>query len=192
MTGHVSDTSQAYDPVSMALHWIVAGLVFVVGGIGLLFGLIPPGKVFWLNIHALIGMVLLLAVLVRVAWRLRHPAPPTARLVSSTEAAFAGAVHLLLYAGLVVIPIIGLVSFIYHARTFDLGFVRFTPVNPGDKSIYHPTQVAHIWMAYGFFGLIALHGAAALWHAWVRRDGTLNRMLPPRFPAFRATRKQPE
>jgi cytochrome b561 len=167
-----------YDRASIIYHWIVALLVIAVGAIGLLFDTLRPYKAAMLNIHALLGLFLYLLVLLRLTNRLTKPAAPPVAGASEAMTRLATAMHALLYAFLVAIPGIGLVSFIWHARTFNLGFASFTPVPVGAKAIYHPTQVVHIWMAYVFMAAISLHALAALWHHYIKRDDTLSRMAP--------------
>ena len=51
-------------------------LVVVVGVLGLLHDSWPkPTKAFWINIHALIGILLWLLLLARFGYRLRHTPP---------------------------------------------------------------------------------------------------------------------
>ena len=41
----------------------------------------------------------------------------------------------------------------------------------------HALEEAHEWIGNAFYAVIAVHALAALWHQFVRRDGTLRRML---------------
>jgi cytochrome b561 len=87
-------------------------------------------------------------------------------------------VHLLLYALLIVIPILGIITFIWHGRVFDFGLFQINPGVKADKTVFHPTEDWHGYIAYVLFGLAGLHALAALWHHFVRKDGVLRRMLP--------------
>ncbi len=167
-----------YDAGEIVLHWMIAVLVLVVGAIALLWGSFRPYKPMMLNLHALLGLLMYALILLRSIRRLMRPAPRPADGVSALSVALASAVHSLLYFFQIAIPVIGLVSFIWHARTFDLGFLQFTPVVSAQKAIYQPTQNLHVWLSYAFMALISLHILAALWHQFVKRDGVLSRMLP--------------
>lgn len=166
----------SYDRTAVILHWVVAVLIVAVGAVGLMFGnVLHAAKGFWLNLHAIAGLFLLALVAVRTAWRLTHPAPPlhgaavAAKLISA-------ATHAAMYALMLAIPVIGLVSFLWHGRIFDFGVMKFSPGIAPDKAIYRPTQTLHAWLTYGMIAILALHVAASLWHHFFLRDGLLARM----------------
>ena len=87
-------------------------------------------------------------------------------------------VHLLLYALLLITPLLGVVTFVYHGRIFDLGVFQIDPGIKKDRNIFHPTEDIHAYLAYALFALASLHAAAALWHHFYLRDGVLLRMWP--------------
>ena len=118
------------------------GLVVIVGVLGLLHDSWPKQtQSFWINMHALIGLFLWLVLLARFAYRLRH-APPT--LPAGTGALsrhLSSPVHLALYALLFIIPIIGIVTFVYHGRVFDFGVFELDPGVKKNRAIFGPTEV---------------------------------------------------
>ena len=73
------DPGARYTKLAVTLHWLIAALVVAQLGLGWWMLDIPkqPGGVraFWFNVHKSVGMTIALLVLVRIAWRLRHPAP---------------------------------------------------------------------------------------------------------------------
>jgi cytochrome b561 len=79
---------------------------------------------------------------------------------------------------MLVIPIIGIVTFIWHGRVFDFGLFKIDPGIKSNKAIFHPTEDWHGYLAYVLFALIGLHILGALWHQFIRRDGVLRRILP--------------
>ena len=85
---------------------------------------------------------------------------------------------MLLYALMFVIPIIGIVTFIWHGRIFDFGLFRVNFGIARNRAIFHPTEDIHGYLAYALFGLAGVHVLAALWHHFIRRDGLLLRMWP--------------
>ena len=167
-----------YDTGEIGLHWLIAVLVIVVGAIALLWGSFRPYKAAMLNLHAMLGLLMYALILVRVARRIKRPAPTPIDGTGPFSAMLASGVHGLLYFFQIAIPAIGLVSFIWHARTFDFGVLQFTPVVSADKAIYQPTQNLHVWLSYAFMALISVHIIAALWHQFVKQDGALSRMIP--------------
>ena len=90
----------------------------------------------------------------------------------------AGLNHALLYAVLLVMPVTGYLMAgngqgvpFFGAITLP-GFAR----NDGLGLI---ADKVHVWCQFAVYGLIALHVLATVWHVAVRRDGMLERMLPP-------------
>jgi cytochrome b561 len=171
--------SNRYSSTAISLHWATFILVVVVGTLGLLHDSWPKAtQKFWINIHAELGLLLFGLLFVRGWWRIRHPPPPLPANVRGYHRRLSSPVHWALYALLCIIPIIGIVTFVYHGRVFDFGLFRIDPGVKSDRSIFHPTEDIHGYLAYGLFGLAGLHAAAALWHQYYLRDGILSRMWP--------------
>src|ERR1700730_4736638 len=175
-----------YTPVAMSLHWIMAMLILFVGILGLLLDDWPKAtKLFWINIHAQIGMLILVLLVARIWWRRTHAPPelpPEASEISRPESHPA---HLLIYVLMLVPPLVGIVAFVWHARVFDFGLFAIDFGVKSNGPVYHQAEDIHLWLTYGLFALVAGHGAAALWHHFISRDTVLLRMLPARFSAYR-------
>jgi cytochrome b561 len=170
-----------YGSPAIALHWLTAALVIVVGTLGLLHDSWPKStQAFWINIHALIGLLLWVLVMLRLWWRWRQPPPPLPADVGELTRRLAGPVHALLYVLLLIIPVIGIVTFIFHGRVFDFGLFQVDFGVKRNRAIFHPTEDIHGYLAYALFTLAGLHLLAALWHQFVRHDGFLRRMWPAR------------
>ena len=168
-----------YDRVAIALHWIMAALIVVVGTLGLLHDSWPRhSQAFWINLHALIGLSVWVLIIVRLGWRVSHPRPAPPPELGLLTRRLAYTVHLLLYLLVLVIPIIGIVTFIWHGRAFDFGLFKVDFGVRSNRAIFHPTEDVHGYLAYVLFALIGLHVLTALWHQFVRRDRLLQRMWP--------------
>lgn len=168
-----------YDRGAIGFHWIVAVLVVVVGVLGLLHDSWPKGtQSFWINIHALLGLLLWVLLMARFWWRSTHPPPSLPAEAGALSRTLSRPVHLLLYALLFVIPILGIVTFIWHGRVFDFGLFKVDFGVQKNPAIFHPTEDIHGYLAYTLFTVAGLHALAALWHHFVRRDGVLSRMWP--------------
>ncbi len=168
-----------YGSGAMLFHWSTFVLVLIVGTLGLLHDSWPDAtQAFWINVHAMIGLLLWLLLLARALWRWRHPPPALPADVGGLTRRAAVVVHAALYLLLFVIPIIGIVTFVWHGRAFDLGLFQVDFGVKKNRAIFHPTEDVHGYLAYGLFGLVAFHAAAALWHHFVARDGVLRRMWP--------------
>ena len=100
-----------YTKVAVTLHWLIAALVVAQLILGWWMIDIPKqpvgARAFWFNLHKSIGMTIALLVLVRIAWRFRHPAPPLPASVPAWQRRFAAASHALLYACLLGMPLVG-------------------------------------------------------------------------------------
>ncbi len=163
----------------MAFHWTMAALVVIVGVLGLLHDTWPKQtQAFWINVHALIGLVLWTVLIARLGWRHRHAPPILPDDVGWIAHRFSGPVHWLLYALLFLTPILGFVTFVYHGRIFDFGLFQVNPGIAKNRAVFHPTEDVHGYLAYALFGLAGLHASAAVWHHFYRRDGVLMRMWP--------------
>ncbi len=168
-----------YTLPAILFHWTSFALVVFVGVLGLSFGSIPrPDRLFWINIHAVLGLAVLALALARLLWRVRRPPPPYPENVSAVTRRLSQPVHLLLYALMIILPLVGIVAFVWHARVFDFGLFRLDFGVASQKPIYEAAEEVHELLAYSLFGLAGLHGVAALWHHFVRKDGILARMWP--------------
>jgi cytochrome b561 len=168
-----------YTPTAIGLHWIIAFWVIVVGTLGLLHDSWPKNsQAFWINLHALLGLAVLALLIARIWWRRTRTPPPLPPEIGAFTIRLSHAVHLLLYALLIVIPILGIVTFVWHGRVFDFGLFKVDFGVTRDKNIVHPTEEYHGDLAYALFGLASVHALAAFGHHFIKRDGVLMRMWP--------------
>jgi cytochrome b561 len=177
-TPQTSD-AQRYGRGAIAFHWSMFLLVVCVGTLGLLHDSWPKQtQRFWINIHALLGLLLWFVLIARFWWRSRHKPPAPVGGIGALSRRLSGSTHFVLYALMFVIPIVGLVTFVYHGRIFEFGLFRIDFGIRSNRAIFHPTEDLHGYLAYALFGLAGLHALAALWHQFVLHDGLLARMWP--------------
>ena len=170
---------QRYTRIAVALHWIVAIVVFAQFALGWLMQEIakqPPGpRASAFNMHKSIGLVILALMLVRIAWRLSHP-PPALPPMPRWQARAALANHVLLYALLVVMPLAG-----YLGSAFSGYPVRFFGIvlpswAAKDEAMKQAMSEVHLVAAWLLAASVLVHLAAVVKHAMVDRDGILARM----------------
>jgi cytochrome b561 len=173
---------QRYDRVARALHWGLALLLIgqIVFGFSL-DAIAPrgtPNRSLVINLHKSCGMVLLLLILLRLGWRLRHAPPSWPALMSTTEQMLATWGHRLLYAVMVALPLAGLVAsnFSKHGVKF-FNLLLLPPLGPDLPAVYRLFNGLHVALALTLTVLVIGHVAAALRHA-LRRDGVFQRMGP--------------
>ena len=98
-----------YDAVAIILHWTIGLGILALIAIGLTMthlGLAPMAKFQLYQLHKSIGITVLLAVLLRLLWRLTHRPPPLPAMPPLEKAAAEGT-HRLLYLLMLVIPLSG-------------------------------------------------------------------------------------
>ena len=176
------DAGPRYTKVAVTLHWLIAALVVVQLILGWSMIEIPKQPVgvraFWFNLHKSIGMTIALLVLVRIAWRFRHPAPPIPGYVPGWQQRAAAVSHVLLYACLLGMPLVGFLGSTYSGypiRYFGITLPEWGYKSDSLKSFF---SAAHLALAWVFMTLIALHTAAALKHLLIDRDAVFWRMWP--------------
>lgn len=168
-----------YGRGAMAFHWTMFTLVVIVGVLGLLHDTWPKQtQAFWIDVHALIGLLLWAVLIARLGWRLRHAPPILPDNLGWFARRLSSPVHWLLYTLLFITPILGFVTFVYHGRIFDFGLFQVNPGIAKNRAIFEPTEDIHGYLAYALFGLAGLHALAALWHQFYLHDGVLLRMWP--------------
>jgi cytochrome b561 len=176
------DPGSRYTKVAVTLHWLIAALVVTQLILGWWMIEIPKQPVgvraFWFNLHKSIGMTIALLVLVRIAWRVRHPAPPLPACVPAWQRRAAAASHALLYACLLVMPLVGFLGSTYSG--YPIKYFGIALPSWGYKSDPLKTffSAVHLGLAWVFMILIALHTAAALKHLLINRDAVFWRMWP--------------
>ncbi|MEO5806443.1 cytochrome b/b6 domain-containing protein [Devosia sp.] len=155
-----------YASTQIGLHWLIAALVVfqLVFGESIVAateaaeegGTLSAADAVLASAHYWVGISILMLVAVRLAMRLRLGAPALLE-PNPILALLAKLTHWAFYALLVIVPVTGLLT-VY--------------VNPEIGEIHQLAKPV-------FIALIGLHAAAALFHQFVLRDGTLMRMLVP-------------
>jgi cytochrome b561 len=171
-----------YAKPAIAMHWIIALLIFAAFGLGLYMTDIPgftPTKLKLFSYHKWIGITVLIVAVLRVLWRLTHPVPGPVPGMPKWQHAAAEAAHLGLYLLILAVPLTGyLLSVAAGVKVVYLGLWELPmPFDKSDalKDIF---GMAHEWLNWTMAAIVVLHILAALKHHVVDRDGTLRRMVP--------------
>lgn len=175
------NSSRRYGLVSIFLHWGIALAVFGLFGLGLwMVGLDYYSN--WYRrapeLHKGIGILLLLAMLVRVLWRAISPPPPALSSYSAATRSGAVLAHGLLYLGLFGVMISGYLISTADGRAIEVfGWFSVPATLSGVDGQEDIAGTVHRWLAWGLVGVAVLHALAALKHHFIDRDATLARML---------------
>jgi cytochrome b561 len=169
-----------YKLPAITLHWLIALLIIGLLALGLTMEDFPmPAKFTAIQFHKSVGLLVLMLVVVRVAYRFTNPAPMLPKGTPKWQVGLAHATHTFLYVLMFAMPISGwLMSDAagYHPAFFGLQIVP-TLVEQGNAwgKVFHET---HEIGGNLFLFLLAMHvGAALFHHVWVK-DDILRRMLP--------------
>lgn len=178
-----------YTMTAIVLHWVIAALITVNVVLGLTAGLLPDE---WvrpvIDLHKSFGLTVLGLVLVRILWRLSHPAPPLPIDYKRWERLSAHVVHGLLYGLILLLPISGWLHdsafkdasahplrLFWVIPWFRIGAIETIPAAP--KEVLHAQLFAlHAWSGYALYALVALHIAGAVKHQFIDRHAELQRM----------------
>lgn len=171
----MTDSENAYGAVSRAFHWSMAVLV---GWQLLKFGDRLAEGAHWVGQtlvpwHISVGVLLLALAVARILWALgqrrQRPAPATGM------APFVKAGHALLYAGLVLMPLTGIMAMAgggHGLAAFGVQLIAEGEKIPWAQAI----GSLHSPLAWVLTALIVGHVAMAMFHHFVKRDDTLRRM----------------
>lgn len=170
----------AYTTTARVLHWVTAVLVLAMIPIGIIMANEWGGEAqdFLYDLHRSTGMLLLVLVLIRLAYRLTHPPAPLPQDLPFIQRFGAEAVHWALYALLVLQPIIGwIATSAYRAPIRFFWLLEVPPIWREDRAFSDQMFALHRLMGYTIAALLCLHIGAALFHHFVRRDRVLMRMV---------------
>ena len=174
--------SATYGPTARIFHWLIFLLLaaqYAVGSIMPHIGrkTLDQGWVHW---HLLIGAAILAVIVARFLWRLLHPVAPAA-ILSRWELTLSRLTHLALYLLVFAMTVLGWAA--ANARGWEvklLGLVTLPALAPKDSDWGHEAGDIHNVLVYVLLAFILLHVAGALYHALLKRDGVVLRMIPGR------------
>jgi cytochrome b561 len=179
---NLPDAGARYTRVAITLHWLIMVLVVTQLTLGWTMIEIPKEPVgvraSWFNLHKSLGITIALLVLVRIGWRLWHPAPPLPLSIPAWQRRAAATSHALLYVCLLGMPLAGFLGSTfsgYPIKYFGIALPQWGFKSDELKSLF---SAVHLTFAWVFMTLIALHAGAALKHLLVDQDGVFWRMWP--------------
>jgi len=171
---------QRFTPLQRLLHWLMAVCILAMLFIGVgMVSTVMPKYLTLVSIHKPLGIAILVLALIRLAVRLRYRAPALPVDLPQPMKLAAYLSHYALYALMIAMPLLGwgmLSAAAYPVVLF--GGVHLPSILPQSDSLHTLLWDAHYYLAFAFFALILMHVAAALFHAFVRRDGVFEAMAP--------------
>ena len=177
----VRNSTEGYGAVAMTLHWAVVTLVFCAWLLGEFGDALPRGSQREAGelIHIFLGLLVLVAVAIRLCWRLADPPPAPDAAIGRWSDRAAHAMHYLMYALLIAAPVAGILLQFARGHALPVfGLVEIASPWAADRAFARDVREVHEALANALLILVCLHAAAALLHHYVLRDSTLLRMLP--------------
>lgn len=167
-----------FSRLSIVMHWLMLALLAAVYACIELREFYPRGSDIREGLktwHFMLGLSVFVLVWIRLIGRAFSPR----RGVRATwVGALASAVHVGLYVLMIAVPILGWM--LLSAENKAVPYFGFTlpPLIAPDPAFGKRIETLHTTIAVAGYWLIGFHAAAALFHHYVLRDGTLRRMLP--------------
>jgi cytochrome b561 len=167
--------------VARVLHWWLAAALVAQMTFGFAMDWLAPRNTpmrgFVVNTHKSIGVVLLVLLLLRLAWRLTHRPPPGPPTLSHAQRSLATWGHRVLYAVMIALPLAGLVASNLSRHGLRFFGIPVAPLGPDRPALYAFFNGTHDFLGWTLAIMVGLHAAIAVWHR-SRRDGVFERMWP--------------
>lgn len=176
-----TNSYERYGAIHQLLHWVM-GLSII--------GLLAMGHFFkeakaYLGeeqtyfLHKSLGITMLFLVAFRIFWRFMNHEPNMPRTMGGFQIFLARLVHLLLYFGMIVMPLAGWVMSNAAGYPVSLwGYYTLPVIVEKSKELGELAHEIHSLGGWAMIGAVSIHFLAALFHQFVQRDGLLLRMLP--------------
>jgi cytochrome b561 len=177
------DTPETFGTPSRLLHWFAALAITAAWIVGSVMGDLPrgPSRAAGTDLHFALGTLVLTLTALRLLWRLFNPLPLSLPGTPWWQDRAARLAHLALYVLMFAVPLSGVLGAWLGGKAINLFWVT-TLASPlaRDRAWEKAAEGAHEALANALLFVVAAHVAAALWHHFIRRDGTLRRIIPLR------------
>jgi cytochrome b561 len=169
-----------YGTTAKIFHWLIVALLLAQYAIGWLMPDIhrnmKPGAA--MTFHISFGILVLILIVLRFAWRLTHPVAPESSLLPWQRLS-SEAVHWLLYVLVLATSLPGWLFASFRGWAISFFFLAPMPMLASDNAAAGKAiDGLHQAMGWALLALIGIHVAAALAHIFIYRDRIMRRMLP--------------
>ena len=175
---------EIYSPSARRFHWWTVALILIQVPLGLYMayrgnvqGIFDDLTNTLYSSHKLIGIIILLVVLARLAYRLIHGAPADEPTLEPWHKAASHFNHWGLYLLLLATPIAGYIGISQYPALNIFG-IPLPGIVAANQDAASRTFLIHFWLAFALVAFVAMHAGAALYHYVIRKDNVLTRMLP--------------
>lgn len=171
-----------YDLVQRWLHWLIAFTILAMIAIGLYMVQLPKEwelpegqesvRAFWFLLHKSLGISIAVLILMRVAWRIFHPAPSLPSSIPLWQQKLSGGVHGLLYVLMIAMPLTGYLQSMYSKYDTKLWGIVLPRLAEADPDMREYFSEIHEVLAFTLIALLLLHIGAAVKHRINNNDIT--------------------
>jgi cytochrome b561 len=174
----IKDTPAGYGLVTRLAHWVMAVAIigmFVLGLWMVTLNYYSPYYRSAPDIHRSVGMLLLILLVLRFAWRLANPKPDESEL-APWERTAALVVHWGFYPLLLALMVSGYLISTADGRPIEVFNWFSVPSLIEKKGLEDVAGEVHEILSYMTIAVVVLHAAASLKHHFVDRSRILARM----------------
>jgi len=171
--------SRSYSRASILLHWLMLALLVAVYATIEGRTLFPRGSDIRETVkswHFILGLTVFALVWLRIAARLRWPAPPLMPALPRWQMIASRAVHGFLYLMMICMPIAGWMILSGEGKTIPFWGLELPPLISPDKALAKQIEEVHGTVGEIGYWVIGLHALAALTHHYFWKDNSLRRM----------------
>ena len=177
----IRNTQSSWGGVARSFHWIFGIAIIGMIAYGWWMNHFPAraDRFFYRSIHADIGYVVLLLMVLRLIWRGINPTPALPADTPRWQRIAASISHWLLYAVTILVAMLGWAHSGARTQNYSdwFGLFHVPQITSPDKAAAAAYEDRHIFFAYVLLALIVLHFAAALWHHFIKRDRVVARII---------------
>lgn len=176
-----------YPATSKLLHWLIAVCVLTTAPVAIAMTRMAegPSRDALYNFHKSLGVTILILMALRLINRVVAGAPVADPGILPWQKTVSSIVHASLYGLLLAMPIAGYIAnSLFGAATPVFGLFDLPPIVAKNEALSEQLFALHRWAGYLLVVMVATHIAAALYHAFIRRDDVLKRMLPRAMGGF--------
>lgn len=177
------NTELTYGVVAKAFHWLLFLMIAFLVAAGNFLASMPkgPDKLAAAGMHKSFGLIVLVLVLARLAWRLANVTPKDPEGTSAIEAFLGHAMHWALYVLMIAQPVSGILMSQAAGQPASLfGLAEIPALVAADESAAKLYRAGHgaIWLLLVL--AVLGHVLAALYHHFMKNDDVLLHMSPRR------------
>lgn len=177
------NTSSNFGWLTISFHWLMLLLIVAAYATMDLKSFFPkgsPSRETMAICHYMLGLSILCFVWFRLWARFSGTQPVVEPTMPVGQALLAKAMHLALYILMISLPILGWLLLSAKGKTVPFFGTELPALLDKSQETAKWLKEMHGAIATAGYFLVGLHAAAALFHHYIKRDNTLNLMLPHR------------